>query len=154
MSSLLTPNAGSCQRYSVLLAGAAEERGTVTADLVQGGIDVDGLDPTIPAPMTNVAEYGFEWRLEARAESARCFEYSKAANRNATSQLYYGICGRGFSAVNGRVANWEKGDFQTLAPTPADDWRMPGETAASRVNFGQPVLFRENAGLNSRGCGR
>src|SRR6201998_4088677 len=38
------------------------------------------LDPTIPAPMTNVAEYGFEGRLEEWADDARLFEYSKAAN--------------------------------------------------------------------------
>src|SRR6201995_5126428 len=38
------------------------------------------LDPTIPAPMTNVAEYGFEGRFEEWADDARLFEYSKAAN--------------------------------------------------------------------------
>ena len=38
------------------------------------------LDPTIPAPMTNVAEYGFEGRFEEWADDARYFEYSKAAN--------------------------------------------------------------------------
>src|SRR6201992_1127522 len=39
----------------------------------------DNLDPTIPAPMTNVAEYGFEGRFEERADDARYFEYSRAA---------------------------------------------------------------------------
>src|SRR6202048_48017 len=38
------------------------------------------LDPTIAAPMTNVADYGFEGRFEDWAEDARLFEYSKAAN--------------------------------------------------------------------------
>ena len=38
------------------------------------------LDPTIAAPMTNVAEYGFEGRFEDWADDARYFEYSKAAN--------------------------------------------------------------------------
>ncbi len=38
------------------------------------------VDPTIPAPMTNVAEYGFEGRFEEWADGARLFEYSKAAN--------------------------------------------------------------------------
>ena len=38
------------------------------------------LDPTIAAPMTNVAAYGFEGRFEDWAEDARLFEYSKAAN--------------------------------------------------------------------------
>jgi gentisate 1,2-dioxygenase len=38
------------------------------------------LDPTIPAPITNVAEYGFEGRFEEWADDARMFEYSKAAN--------------------------------------------------------------------------
>jgi gentisate 1,2-dioxygenase len=38
------------------------------------------LDPTIPAPMTNVAEYGFEGRFEEWADDAHYFEYSKAAN--------------------------------------------------------------------------
>jgi gentisate 1,2-dioxygenase len=37
-------------------------------------------DPTMPAPMTNVAEFGFEGRFEEWAEDARYFEYSKAAN--------------------------------------------------------------------------
>src|ERR1700682_4620210 len=163
----------------------------MTADLVQGGIDEDALDPTIPAPMTNVAEYGFEGRFEDWAQDARYFEYSKAANPigsghtsslpitsfgrdlyldgptriipldlstelgidnapatspalvahfvrirageqiatnpNATSQLYYVICGRGFSAVNGRLAHWEKGDFLTLAAnSPATFYADPG----------------------------
>lgn len=136
------------------------------------------LDPTVPAPVTNVAEYGFEGRFEEWTEDARFFEYSKAANPigsgltpkvpvtqfspelyqdgptrvvpldlstelgittgaatspgllasfmrirageqigtspNATSQLYYVLYGRGFSAVNGRLVKWEKGDFLTL----------------------------------------
>jgi gentisate 1,2-dioxygenase len=38
------------------------------------------LDPTVPAPVTNVAEYGFEGRFEDWADDARYFEYSKAAN--------------------------------------------------------------------------
>ena len=38
------------------------------------------LDPTTPAPATNVAEYGFEGRFEEWADEARYFEYSKAAN--------------------------------------------------------------------------
>ena len=38
------------------------------------------LDPTIPAPMTNVAEYGFEGRFADWADDACYFEYSKAAN--------------------------------------------------------------------------
>ena len=38
------------------------------------------LDPTIPAPMTDVAEYGFEGRFEDWADDARYFEYSRAAN--------------------------------------------------------------------------
>lgn len=41
---------------------------------------VPSLDPTIPAPMTNVAEYGFEGRFEDWADDACYFEYSKAAN--------------------------------------------------------------------------
>jgi gentisate 1,2-dioxygenase len=149
-----------------------------SADLVPVGIGEDALDPTMPTPVTNVAEYGFEGRFEDWAEDARYFEYSKAANPigsghtskvpikafsrdvyvqgptriipldlsrdlgindgpatspglvanfvrilageqiatspNATSQLYYVISGRGFSAVNGRLVGWEKGDFLTL----------------------------------------
>jgi gentisate 1,2-dioxygenase len=37
-----------------------------------------------------------------------------ATSPNATSQLYYAIEGRGFAAVNGRLVQWEKGDFLTL----------------------------------------
>lgn len=33
---------------------------------------------------------------------------------NATSQLYYVLYGSGFSAVNGALVSWEKGDFLTL----------------------------------------
>jgi gentisate 1,2-dioxygenase len=141
-------------------------------------VNTINVDPTIPAPMTNVAEYGFEGRFEDWANDARYFEYSKAANpigsghtpkvpvvqfgpelyqdgptrvvpldlskelaistgkatspallanfvrirageridtsTNATSQLFYVIYGRGFSAVNGRPVKWEKGDFLTL----------------------------------------
>jgi gentisate 1,2-dioxygenase len=33
---------------------------------------------------------------------------------NATSELYYVLKGHGYSAVNGRLINWEKGDFVTL----------------------------------------
>jgi gentisate 1,2-dioxygenase len=43
-------------------------------------VDGDNVDPTIPAPETNVAEYGFEGRFEDWADDARFFEYSKAAN--------------------------------------------------------------------------
>lgn len=38
------------------------------------------LDPTVPAPMVNVAEYAFEGRFEEWAEQAEFFEYSRAAN--------------------------------------------------------------------------
>ncbi len=38
------------------------------------------LDPTIPAPMTDLAEYGFEGRFDEWDDDARFFEYSKAAN--------------------------------------------------------------------------
>ena len=151
----------------------------MSTDLITTGIgERHSLDPTMAAPVTNVAEYGFEGRFEDWAEDARYYEYSKAANPigsghtstvpitafsrdlytdgpsriipldlsselgiadgpatspalvanfvrirageriatnpNATSQLYYVISGRGFSAVNGRLVRWEKGDFLTL----------------------------------------
>ncbi|MDT5224823.1 MAG: hypothetical protein QOG19_2230 [Mycobacterium sp.] len=38
------------------------------------------LDPTIPAPMANVAESGFEGRFEDWAQDTRYFEYTKAAD--------------------------------------------------------------------------
>lgn len=44
---------------------------------LKGSVNVD---PTVPAPMTNVAKYGFEGRFEHWADDARYFEYSKAAN--------------------------------------------------------------------------
>ena len=46
----------------------------------QSAAGLVNLDPTIPAPMTNVAEYGFEGRFEDWADDARYFEYSRAAN--------------------------------------------------------------------------
>ena len=47
------------------------------SETVNGSVSVD---PTIPAPMINVAKYGFEGRFEEWADDARYFEYSKAAN--------------------------------------------------------------------------
>src|ERR1700730_16915653 len=44
---------------------------------VNGSVNVA---PTVPAPMINVAEYGFEGRFEDWADDARYFEYSRAAN--------------------------------------------------------------------------
>jgi gentisate 1,2-dioxygenase len=44
------------------------------------------LDPTVAAPMANVAEYGFEGRFEDWADDARYFEYSKAANPIGSGQ--------------------------------------------------------------------
>ena len=38
------------------------------------------IDPTVPAPEVNVAEYGFEGRFADWAADARYFEYSQAAN--------------------------------------------------------------------------
>jgi gentisate 1,2-dioxygenase len=38
------------------------------------------LDPTIAAPVANVAEYAFEGRFEDWAQDARFFEYTKAAD--------------------------------------------------------------------------
>jgi gentisate 1,2-dioxygenase len=151
----------------------------MTLAAVFDGFDV--LDPTIAAPATNVAEYGFDGRFEDWTSDARYFEYSTAANPigsghtsmvpatrfsrdlyadaptsiipldlsrelgikdgaatspgllasfiriragervstspNATSQLYYVLEGRGFAAVNGRLVQWEKGDFLTLPAT-------------------------------------
>ncbi|OBI72323.1 cupin [Mycobacterium asiaticum] len=141
-------------------------------------VTTDTLDPTIPAPMADVAEFGFEGRFEDWANDARYFEYTQAAdpigsghtpavpiaqfsselyqdqptgiipldlsgdmgittgdatspallanfvrirageqigtNPNATSQLYYVLYGRGMAAVDGRLVQWEKGDFLTL----------------------------------------
>src|ERR1700732_2112925 len=55
------------------------KRGRMTQ--VRIGVGEDTFDPTVPAaPMTNVAEYGFEGRFEDWADDARYFEYSKAAN--------------------------------------------------------------------------
>jgi gentisate 1,2-dioxygenase len=51
-----------------------------TANLQQSAAKTLNLDPTIPAPMTNLAEYGFEGRFDEWADDARYFEYSKAAN--------------------------------------------------------------------------
>jgi gentisate 1,2-dioxygenase len=163
------------------------------------------VDPTIPAPATNVAEFGFEGRFEDWADDARYFEYSKAANPigsghtskvpiksfgpdlytdgpsriipldlsgeleittgpatspalvanfvrlrageqivtspNATSQLYYVITGRGFSAVNGRLVRWEKGDFLTLpANSHAAFYAEEGADAALYWVHDEPLL--------------
>ena len=49
---------------------------TATVALSQG---VD-LDPARPAPVVDVADYGFEGRFEDWSQDARYFEYTKAAN--------------------------------------------------------------------------
>ena len=48
---------------------------------------IPNMDPTVQAPMTNVAEYGFEGRFEDWADDARYFEYSKAANPIGSGQV-------------------------------------------------------------------
>ena len=45
----------------------------MTTDLAPTGIDDDEVDPTVPAPMTNVAEYGFEGRFQDWTDDARYF---------------------------------------------------------------------------------
>jgi gentisate 1,2-dioxygenase len=161
------------------------------------------LDPTVPEPMTNVAEYGFEGRFENWADDARYFEYSKAANPigsgyapqvpirqfspeiyvdqptgvipldlsrelgiktgeatspallanflrirageqidtavNATSQLYYVLYGRGFTAVNGQLVKFEKGDFLTLPAGSRSVFYADAETAIYWVHD-EPLL--------------
>jgi gentisate 1,2-dioxygenase len=47
------------------------------SDELTGSVNVD---PTVPAAMINVAEFGFEGRFEDWADDARYFEYSQAAN--------------------------------------------------------------------------
>jgi len=42
--------------------------------------DVSIFDPAASAPMTNVAQFGFEGRFQDWADDARYFEYSRAAN--------------------------------------------------------------------------
>jgi gentisate 1,2-dioxygenase len=176
-----------------------------STDLATVDAGKEAFDPTVPAPMTNVAEYGFEGRFEDWAQDARYFEYSKAANPigsghtsnvpiksfgrdlyldgptriipldlstelgidngpatspalvahfmrirageqiatnpNATSQLYYVLCGRGFSAVNGRLARWEKGDFLTLpANSRATFYADSGSDAAMYWVHDEPLL--------------
>ena len=60
---------------------------------------------------------------------------------NATSQLYYVIGGRGFSAVNGRPARWEKGDFLTLpANSRATFYADSGSDAAMYWVHDEPLL--------------
>jgi gentisate 1,2-dioxygenase len=52
---------------------------TSTDHAVRVEDDLD-LDPTRPAPLVNVAEYGFEGPFEEWAQDARYFEYSRAAD--------------------------------------------------------------------------
>jgi gentisate 1,2-dioxygenase len=49
-------------------------------NLQQSAAESQNVDPTIPAPITNVAEFGFEGPFDDWADDARYFEYSKAAN--------------------------------------------------------------------------
>jgi gentisate 1,2-dioxygenase len=164
---------------------------------------LDELDPGVAAPMTNVAEYGFEGRFEDWTGDARYFEYSTAANPigsghtpavplrtfgrdlyadgptrivpldlsrelgvdtgpvtspgllasfvriragesvrtnpNATSQLYYVLSGRGFAAVNGRLVDWEKGDFLTLPSGSAAGFHAAADAALYWVHD-EPLL--------------
>src|SRR6201998_964072 len=65
------------------------KRGRMTQVTI--GMGEDTFDPTVPAaPMTNVAEYGFEGRFEDWAEDARYFEYSKAANPIGSGHTHKG----------------------------------------------------------------
>lgn len=175
---------------------------TITTSL--NSADSIEFDPTVPAPMTNVAQAGFEGRFESWTADARLFEYSKAANPigsgyapqmpiarfdpdvyldqptgvipldlsgrlgittgaatspallanflriaagehlaalrvNATSQLYYVLYGRGFAAVNGRLTDWEKGDFLVLPAGAEPVFYADAETAMYWVHD-EPLL--------------
>ena len=57
-----------------------------------------------------------------------------ATNPNATSQLYYVISGRGFSAVNGRLVRWEKGNLDAPADSHATFHADAGSDAVYWVN--------------------
>ncbi|MFB7499794.1 cupin domain-containing protein [Streptomyces sp. NPDC056161] len=50
---------------------------------------------------------------------------------NATSELYYVLKGHGYSAVNGRLVNWEKGDFVVL----------PAQSAAVHYAQAETVFY-------------
>ncbi|GAA4842032.1 hypothetical protein GCM10023201_35290 [Actinomycetospora corticicola] len=43
-------------------------------------VDLDAIDPTVPAEPVNVAEFGFEGRFEDWTADTRWFEYTKAAD--------------------------------------------------------------------------
>lgn len=169
----------------------------------QRGSGLAEVDPTVPAPPVNVAEYGFEGRFEDWTADARFLEYSRAADPigrgltsqvpierfgaelyadgpsrvvpldlaeqlgidsgpatspglaanfvrinsddsvhtdpNATSQLFYVIRGRGFSAVGDRLVRWEKGDFITLPARSAATHHAESDTAMYWVND-EPLL--------------
>jgi gentisate 1,2-dioxygenase len=62
---------------------------------------LDVLDPTVAAPVTNVAEFGFEGRFDEWADDARYYEYSAAANpigSGHTSEVPAARFGRGLYA--------------------------------------------------------
>jgi gentisate 1,2-dioxygenase len=58
---------------------------------------------------------------------------------NATSQLYYMLYGRGFAAINGRLVQWEKGDFLTLPAGAQSVFYADAETAMYWVHD-EPLL--------------
>ena len=74
-----------------------------------------------------------------------------ATSPNATSQRYYVICGRGFAAVNGRLTQWEKGDFLTLpADSQATFYADSGSDAAMYWVHDEPLLRHLGAKATER----
>lgn len=74
--------------------------------------------PTRVIPLDLSAELGLDWPATSPALLAS-FLRIEAGDRlstapNATSQLFYVLYGSGFSAVNGSLVRWSKGDFLTL----------------------------------------
>ena len=97
-----------------------------STDVVTGEIGEDASDPTFPAPMTTVAEYGFEGRFEDWADDARYFEYSKAANP----------IGSGHTS---------RGSHQVLRPGPVP--RRSNHPAGSVHRTGHPRRSRDQSGV-------
>ena len=114
-----------------------------STDVVTGEIGEDALDPTFPAPMTNVAEYGFEGRFEDWADDARYFEYSKAANpigSGHTSQVPIKSFGRDLYLDGPESSRWTcpPNWASTAVPRPVRRWWRTS-CGSVRVNRSPPT---------------
>jgi gentisate 1,2-dioxygenase len=112
--------------------------------IVQFGPEVYTDQPTGVVPLDLSKELGIKTGEATSPALSANFVCIRAGGQidtspNATSQLYYVLYGRGIAAIDGRLVQWEKGDFLTLPAGARSVFYADAETAMYWVHD-EPLL--------------